>query len=182
MGFSREKRISDAFFVLGAGYFTVARYSASAFLMPICGNLYHHAIEMFLKGFLANSISSSELKSTFGHHLLILWEALKSADNDPGFGKFDRVITTLNRFENIRYPDSIVDDGMMVGITLRGVGPSLIDKFQDGKPTYKLNVEELDELVLKIFEKASVPPTDYFGSLDDEIKKRLPLRFHDGSD
>lgn len=181
MGYSREQQIADAFFVLGAGYFVVARYSASAFLMPICGNLYHHAIELFLKGYLANSISSFELKSKFGHSLPKLWEAFKSVINDSSLNNFDLVISKLDRFENIRYPDSIVDNGMMVGITVGGAGPSLVDQFHDGGPVYKLNVEELDCLTLTIFEKASVPPSAYFGGLDDELKKWIPRRFYDGS-
>lgn len=53
----------------------------------------------------------------------------------------------------------------------------LVDQFQDGRPTYKLNVKELDKLALAIFEKASVTPSAYFGGLDDELKKWIPREF-----
>lgn len=174
MRYSREQRISDAFFVLGSQYFALARYSAFAFLMPICGNLYHHAVEMLIKGYLANSISSSQLKSTFGHSLSKLWEEFKSAVNDSSLSSFDIVISRLAQFEYIRYPDSIIDNGMTVGITIGGAGPSLVDQLRDVTPTYKLNVEELDKLVLVIFGRASVPPNAYFGGLPDELKKCIP--------
>jgi hypothetical protein len=177
MEYSRGQRISDAFFVLGSQYFAVARFSASTFLMPICGNLYHHAVEMLLKGYLANSISPGQLKSAFGHHLPKLWEEFKSIVDDPNLSSFDLAISRLNQFEDIRYPDSIVDNDMMVGISLGGIGPTLVDQFHDGRPTYKLNVEELDKLALAIFEKASIPPSAYFGGLDDELKRWIPRKF-----
>ena len=160
--------------MLGSRYFAVARFSAFAFLMPICGNLYHHAVEMLIKGYLAKSMSSSKIKSTFGHNLTKLWTAFKSTANDANLSSFDFPISRLDRFEDIRYPDSIIDDGMMVGISLGGDGPNLVDRFSDGTPIYKLNVEELDKLVAAIFDRASIPSSAYFGGLPDELKKWIP--------
>jgi hypothetical protein len=37
--------------------------------MPVCGNLYHHALEMFLKAGLSRKYSLAELKSKFVHKL-----------------------------------------------------------------------------------------------------------------
>ena len=177
MKYTREECISDAFLILGTQYFANARFSATSFpsVIPICGNLYHHAIEMFLKGYLAKFTSSLELKK-IGHSLLKLWNITKDKSNDKDLSTFDLVISNLDRFEEIRYPDSIVDNGMMVGVS-DGFGPDLIDQFSDEKPRYKLRIQELDNLVKKIFDLVSVNPSVYFDGFLDEFRKFIPPYF-----
>ena len=175
--FTREERISDAFLILGTQYAASARFSATSFpsLMPICGNLYHHAIEMFLKGYLAKFTSSLELKK-IGHSLLKLWDVTKDKSKDKDLSVFDLAISNLDRFEEIRYPDSIVDNGMMVGVS-DGFGPALIDQFPDEKPRYKLKIQEMDSLIKKNFDLVSVSPSVYFDSLPNEFRRFIPPDF-----
>jgi hypothetical protein len=37
------------FFHIGFQYYVTARFTAFAFFSPVCGNLFHHAVEMLLK-------------------------------------------------------------------------------------------------------------------------------------
>ena len=41
------------FMETGSQYYTTARFAMHAQCMPVCGNLFHHAVEMLLKGGLA---------------------------------------------------------------------------------------------------------------------------------
>jgi len=73
----RREKIDAEFMRLGVQYYVAARSAAlvGATLMPVCGNLYHHALEMFLKAGLSRKYSLAELKR-FGHKLI-------EPDNDP---------------------------------------------------------------------------------------------------
>lgn len=181
MKVSKEKQISDIFFIIGAQYFAIARYSAFAGL-TVCGNLYHHSIEMFLKGYLSLTIPVSNLKGFYGHNLIELWDAFKQAITDTDLISFDHIISNIDRFEYIRYPDSMIKNGMIVDITIGNFISSSADQIADGRPVYKLNVQELDELVIAIFENASLPLNAYFSFSDNELMKWLPQSFQINSD
>ena len=60
--------LSSVFLELGCQYYVVARYCASVFFMPICATMFHHAIEMLIKGYLVRSHPSPDLKKA-GHDL-----------------------------------------------------------------------------------------------------------------
>jgi hypothetical protein len=47
----RREKNDEELMKLGVQYYVAARSAAlvGATLMPVCGNLYHHALEMFLK-------------------------------------------------------------------------------------------------------------------------------------
>jgi hypothetical protein len=59
----------EEFFKMAGQYYVVGRFAAFAGLIPITGNLLHHAVEMFLKGGLSkNGVSLVDLKK-MGHNL-----------------------------------------------------------------------------------------------------------------
>ena len=173
---SREAKIADAFMIVGAQYFATARHVALQFVMPVSGTLYHHAIEMFLKGCLIPSLSVPSLKA-LGHDLNALWAAWKATLQGSGLTRFDHVVAELDRFERIRYPDRIVDERSAIGISLGGPGPDLVDSMAPSAPKYKLNVKELDDLVIELFRASSTPLAPYFGGLPDPLRTSLPSVF-----
>ena len=70
----------ETFLKLGIQYYTAARWAALAKLMPVCGNLYHHAIEMFLKARLSQNYTLEQLSHHhFSHKLDKLWDTFKSS-------------------------------------------------------------------------------------------------------
>ena len=97
-------------------------YSAFAGFAPTTGNQFHHAVELFLKGALAKNGSSLDDLKKLGHNLPKIWEAFKATFNDNSFDQFDNVITSLHRFEDIRYPELIVEQGMMAVINITKQG------------------------------------------------------------
>jgi hypothetical protein len=102
---------SDYHFLrLGMQYYVAARSAAIAGLIPVCGNLFHHTIEMFLKASLSQTKSLKELKD-LKHGLKPLWHAFKAEFSTAKLEEFDKLIEELDAFERIRYPDNVISDG-----------------------------------------------------------------------
>jgi hypothetical protein len=82
----------DWFFDLAMQYYIAARVSAVLVgLMPVCGNLYHHAVELFLKAGLSRKYSMRDLanRHKFGHCLPKIWAAFKADFASPALRQFD---------------------------------------------------------------------------------------------
>lgn len=152
------------FFQLGTQYYVTGRYAFFAYSNPVAGNLLHHAVEMFLKGELSETIPLERLKNYLRHNLLKIWDEIKKVA--PTLTAFDEVVAKLQKFEDIRYPDKILSDGMSsyIGITFLD-GSSLTVDHSTGmwpeKPQYKLQLEEIDQLVAAIFEIAHCSLSEY---------------------
>jgi hypothetical protein len=154
------------FFDSGTQYYIAGRYAAFAALNPVVGNLMHHAIEHLLKGGLAKAKSLSELKK-LGHYLPGIWHAFKAQANDPNLARFDSVISTLDKFEELRYPDCVLLNGAQSLINITKAGAAMTTASSSAfpqPPQYDLVVEEIDELVAAIFAAASRNPKAYFGA------------------
>jgi len=166
-------REQQSFFDLGTQYYVVARFSAFAGLTPVCGNLFHHAIEMYLKGYLSSKLKMTELKD-LGHRLGKIWNRFKRDISDAELNRFDQVILELDKFESIRYPERILSNGMIALISLKrqphACGSS---KSKRPEPVYEIVVEEIDHLVEMIFQKASVNPKFFTNSLNSQAKAYL---------
>lgn len=156
------------FFSNGCQYYVAGRYAAFAGLAPVVGNVLHHAIEHFLKGGLSKTKTLPELKKLY-HNLNNIWAEFKKQVNDPTLDRFDHVIATLHEFEEIRYPNSILDKGMQCTINITKAARDAVKSAQlpPSKPAlsvppYELCIEEIDELVGAIFVAASRNPKAYF--------------------
>jgi hypothetical protein len=145
------------FFTLATQYYVTGRYAALAGLAPVAGNLVHHAIEMYLKGGLSKTMGLGELRK-LSHKLPKVWEAFKLQAGDPSLARFDSLMSALDAFEEVRYPDSILARGMAVTVGVRRAVPRSAVTSSCPAPTYEMYMEETDELVGKIFEVAAVNP------------------------
>ncbi|HVO66243.1 MAG TPA: hypothetical protein VMT12_07160 [Syntrophales bacterium] len=166
----REKQF---FFDHATQYYVVARFSAFSGLLPVSGNLFHHAIEMYLKGYLVSKLTLPELKS-LGHRLQEIWNRCKKEIADAELDKFDQVISELDKFESIRYPDQILSQGMIGLINVKkqhGSAASVAPKRLE--PKYEIVIEEIDSLVKVIFQKSSINPEFFINSLKPEVKSYL---------
>ena len=129
--------------------------------MPVCGNLFHHAVEMILKGGLARKRNLSDLKD-MGHNLRALWRAYKADFPDPALERHGKTISGLDKFEAIRYPDEHA-----MGVTAEWSGPA-------GKVTtygsiktprqYTLVVSDIDDLIADAFKISSWNPGAFMGT------------------
>ena len=61
-------------------------------LMPVCGNLFHHAVEMSLKSGLTKKRKLSELKDML-HNLKVIWRAFKEEFPDATLKKHNQTIS-----------------------------------------------------------------------------------------
>jgi hypothetical protein len=143
----------------GMQYYVAGRFAMLAESNPVAANILHHAVENFLKGALAKAGATlPELKS-HGHNLQSLWSAFRLKCAGPSLTQYDAVILALQAFEEIRYPDLVVQKGMQstfnitrptlrMGITWPSLPP----------PKYELCLQDIDELVEQIFTSASLNP------------------------
>jgi hypothetical protein len=151
-------RACEEFFQIGMQYYVAGRFAAFAQLNPVTANLLHHAIEMFMKGCLSKSLDLNELKQ-LGHNLPNIWKRLKVKANNPALDCFDKVIEELHHFEELRYPDKILTTGMSVLINIRNSPcPSAKSSPNRTEPSYKMCVQEIDELATTLFLVGSVNP------------------------
>ncbi len=140
--------------------------------IPVAGNLLHHAIEMYLKGALAEKLSLQQLK-TLSHDLRKIWATFKAQFPDPSLDTFDVLVDSLHAFEELRYPDSIVTRGMAVrmGVT-RDPTPAPVVLARP-VPTYELYLTEIDALVGKILQVAAVNPAFFVSGLTASARQYL---------
>ena len=165
------ERLKDAFFRTGAQYYVVGRFSAFASFLPITGNLFHHAVELFIKGYFAPTTTPNERKA-WGHNLKSIWSRFKGQVADPTLARFDATIAELHKFEDIRYPERLVKQGMIAGISyVKPTGPITVPGRTE--PTYEIVLEEVDELVRVMFEKSSRSPIAFMGDLGTDASTYL---------
>lgn len=164
----------EEFFKAAGQYYVAGRYSAFAGFIPVTGNLFHHAIEMFLKGGLSKTgISLADLKK-LNHDLPDIWATFKHSFNDPNLNRFDPVITSLHRFEEIRYPDLVVRKGLTASIDILSQAKHSPAGVNQPDATYELCVQDMDELVGQVFTSASVNPRAF---LSGRFQKREAKQF-----
>jgi hypothetical protein len=163
----------EMFFSTATQYYVGGRFAAFAGLLPVVGNLLHHAIEMYLKGGLSKTKTLAELKD-FGHNLPGVWSEFKAAFVDPTLAQFDRVVSALHAFEELRYPDSVLAKGMECTVSIKRPSSGGTASGPAGSaPQYHLCLEEIDQLVAKIFGVASLNPKFFTARLNKYARQYL---------
>ncbi len=168
----------EHFWRIGLQYYTAARSARLCGLESVCGNLFHHAIEMLLKAGLSQTLDLEELRD-YRHNLRSLWTRFKREFQNAGLTSFDNAISKLDLFEQIRYPDSIMQKGMAIIIDLVGAPPSTFPA-QPKTPQYALVVNEIDKLVIAILDACSRTEKFFTQSLNkfgrDALTRENPMR------
>jgi hypothetical protein len=103
------------FYAIGLQYHAAARFAAVSALMPVSGNLFHHALEMILKGKLTHTLSLDRLKKC-GHDLRKVWRRFKRMLPTEQLSPFDDLIAKLDQFETLRYPDDLLKRGAQISV------------------------------------------------------------------
>jgi hypothetical protein len=108
-----------------------------------------------------------------GHNLPRVWDAFKAQANDPTLARFDSVISRLDKFEKLRYPDD-KSKGMNSMFDITKAGAAAVDAMTASAPAgsvpastlpqYRFVLEDIDESVAAIFAAASRNPKAYFGA------------------
>jgi hypothetical protein len=165
-----------SFWDRGGQYYVTGRFAVAAGLNPVAGNLLHHAVEFLLKGALSKTQTLDDLRK-YSHKLPQLWEVFKAAIGDAALGRFDPAIAALHAFEDLRYPDDALKNGMASTISSHrflagnaglplppGLPPEIsadIARRRASLPkvrAYELCLQDVDELVEAIFAAAKTNP------------------------
>ena len=138
-------------------YYVAGRLAARTKLVPVYGNLFHHAVEMFLKTALLGVVTLDEMPHKYGHNLWKLWTAFKEKEGLPSLDHFDATIRALHEFEEIRYPDTIPHPAIMVTIIWK---PE--DAVQASGTTathhYGFFISEVDGVIIEILDRIPLNP------------------------
>jgi hypothetical protein len=137
------------FHKLAMQYYVNARFAAKVYLMPVSGNLFHHAVEMLLKSHLSHKLFLPELKDRFGHNLKKLWERFKKSFPADDLKSLDTLVWELHRFDHIRYPDGALQGGVLATISWEDVPVKLTAGKHHAEP-YVLIVPVLDKFIARI--------------------------------
>jgi hypothetical protein len=166
-----KDRLLGEYFRTALHYYILGRYATIAQLLPISGNLVHHAIEFFLKGSLIDKLDQAA-RQEFRHNLPKLWLRYKRERNNPTLNKFDQTISDINKFERIRYPEEIFRLGMLAEIGfVRNTFPQPLGTKRPPGARYQMALDEVDALVQLIFQIEDINPS--FFMLGDDAKRYL---------
>lgn len=141
--------LRSRYFQYGFQYYAVARCATAAQANPVAANLFHHAVEMLLKGGLCAYTTEDE-RIKMGHRLPRIWKVFKEHHDSSGkLGRFDVFVRKLHRYEDIRYPERAVQIGSSFQF---GNAPPLIisGKASHNLRTFHLSVGAADALVKAI--------------------------------
>ena len=149
---------------IGSEYYASARFAMEAQRLLICGNLFHHAVEMLLKGGLAKNGKSLAELERMRHSLRALWRAYKADHSGAGLNRHDKTIKSLDKREEIRYPDPLLGS---IGVSIDWSGEPPEVKTFGGLRTprqYAVVVEDIDDLVADVFRTSSGNPGVFMGT------------------
>jgi hypothetical protein len=130
----------------GSDYYLAARFAMKAGRL-VQGNLFHVAIEMLLKSGLAKKGRTEAQLKRLGHSLDKLWQAFKTGYPDPALSRHDTTVSSLDKFEDIRYPPD-----HSIAVTLQWDGPTSPPPLPPNTKLYTLRVSDIDALVADILE------------------------------
>ena len=155
---------ADFFVKSGCEYYATARFAMHAQRSLICGNLFHHAVEMLLKAGLAKRGKSLPELESMRHNLTKLWRAYKNDHPEAELERHSKTIKRLDKHEEIRYPNT----GMhSIGLSLQWSGEPAEAKTFGGLRTpkqYAIIVSDIDHLVADVLKTSSWNPGVFMGT------------------
>jgi hypothetical protein len=155
----RAERLREEYINYGFQYYMLGRCGVAAWAHPVAGNLFHHAIEMLLKGGLCpHTTEDGRIKT--GHRLPRIWKAFKAQYDASGqLARFDALVRRLHKYEDIRYPEKIAKLGLESSFCWGNAPPpKTAGKGVRSSRTYHLSVGEIDALVKAICQVCSINP------------------------
>jgi hypothetical protein len=126
---------------LAMQYHVAGRCAGVCQIVPVAGNLLHHAIEMVLKALLVRDRGLAGV-TKLGHNLIKIWGAAVATYPELDSTNCRRAIEELDRFESLRYPDAVIARGAAIRFGWDKAPPMPTMSV----PTYDLVMEDVDEL------------------------------------
>ena len=145
----RESYINWSF-EFGYQYYIAGRFATAAAFRPVAGSIIHHAVELLLKSCLATSDTAAQIRAyrnTYRHGLNDLWNEFRNRKQDPSLAQYDDILTKLNQFEKVRYPEKLIDRGALLSIGLVEPTQPTTTSSTLKVPHYELYLPQIDRLV-----------------------------------
>jgi hypothetical protein len=169
-----ESNADYHFFDLGMQYYAAGRYGVFVWLHPVAANLLHHAVEMCLKGGLAKWGKGLVELRQLGHSLPEIWKEFKAHADEASLDRLDEAMQALNAFEDLRYPNSVLEGGMQSTFNIRKSDVMPVSSAAASHPkAYDLCLEEVDEILGAVFKAAGINPEFYANKAHRESKPYL---------
>lgn len=165
----------EKFFRIAVEYYLNGRAAAFCGCLLTTGNLLHHAVEMMLKGELSRRVSLANLKDNkkFGHSLPKCWSAFKACFPSEDLSEFDLMISELDPFETIRYPDKILAEGAAIGIGFTKGRVIHSAKIAGAVPQYQMGIGAVDAFFARAMRLCHINPKAYFVFLSEHGHEML---------
>jgi hypothetical protein len=136
----------------------------------VCGNLFHHAVEMLLKADLTKNGKSLEELERMRHNLKRLWRAYKRGHPNAALSRHDTTINRLDKHEDIRYPNpALGPTGVSMAWSGRPGGVTASGGMKSPKQ-YAVVVSDIDDLVADIVRTSSWNPAAIVGNNDAALE------------
>ena len=140
-------------------YYVAGRFAALKGLHRVAPAILHRAVEFILKAALARTHSLAKLKQEHSHDLESLWQAAAQEISTLKTSLRDRTIADLNKFRDLIYPDNLIAQGASVTIGIRsGQDPVVSGSQPSSGPSYRFNLEDVDELWAAVFQRVANAP------------------------
>jgi len=160
----------------GLQYYVSGRFAAASGFTPVSANILHHAAELLLKACLAyddslDTIRKYGARGSYGHSLVRPWEELKRRKPHLAAVELDAVVSGLDKFEDIRYPDTLIKHGATITIDIFDVDSPLTGDRIDPATRYALNLPRVDRLMGVLFEAANANPPGFLPEIEGGAKR-----------
>ena len=164
----RELSFADSFvrmaFDYGLQYLGAARFALASAFCEIGPTLLHHAVETFLQGCLAVQDTPAQIRNYretyFSHKLPRLWQALTPRYPAAGLDEFTAAVDGLERFREVRFPESLAAFGGCIQVGFFDPGPNA-GSTSHPERNFSFGTEQIDRLVAKLFEVAGFSPSAF---------------------
>src|SRR5450631_3615711 len=160
----------------GLDYYVAGRFATAHRAMPVSANILHHAVELMLKACLARDDSIEKIreyghpKRGYGHDIVRLWHEFKARQPAPVAAEFDSIIDGLHAFEDIRYPETLIQKGAQISIGIFETdGPPIRNiRGETTEKLYVLQLPQIDRLMGLLFGASEANPPAFLPRVTDD--------------
>jgi len=152
------------YFNYGLQYYIAARSAYLSQLFPVCGNLFHLSIEMFLLAGLVKVNSAEQLKIKYHKHFLPgMWADFKKNFPEVKMQKFNKLISKCHKWEDLRYPVKGSDSDIVMTFGLSNSDKASTRLNGRKSIEFTLSLDEVDKFFKFVVGLLSINP-DYVKS------------------
>jgi len=109
-----------------------------------------------------------EYGKRYGHNIKRLWREFKLRQSVPVPKEFDAIISSLHKFERIRYPDKLIREGGLITIDVFDVDSPNNANGQIREKKYALKLPKIDRLMGLLFAASAANPPFFLQQIEND--------------